>query len=169
MRPHLVVLLALASCGSPELEDDDVSLRPRSSGAMRVTAEPESSADGTLDRVLLDRVLAAGPGWLLSQVRLDPVFAGKHKFVGFRIGALFGNDPKVLRYGVLPGDLLRAINGQSIVTPGDLLLVFNRLKSDNFLDVDVRRGERDLHVRIPIVPELVAIAAPAADSTPTTP
>ena len=167
----LALSLGLSACGGAEVEDDDndLALRPRAAGAARVVAEDAPAYDGTIDRGLLDRVLAAGPGWLLSQVRLDPTFTGKHKFAGFRIGALFGNEPKVLRYGVLPGDLLRAINGQPIVTPGDLLLVWNRLKTANFLDIDVRRGERDLQFRFPVVPEIVTVAPPAVDPAPPTP
>lgn len=120
--------------------------------------------DGAIDRVLLERVLAAGPGWLLSQVPLQPTFAAKHKFAGFQLVSVFRNDPKVLRYGIQPGDIVRAINGQKLVTPGDLLLVFDRLKTADSLDIDVTRGGSELKFRFPIVPALGLPSATTATS-----
>lgn len=163
MKWLLVVALLPLGCSAPEREED---LSPHASGATAYEPPPPPvNPPGTLERPLVERVLAAGPGWLLQQVHLDPTFTGKHKFSGFRISSLFDNSPKVLRFGIQPGDVLRAINGQKIVTPGDLLLVFERLKTANMLEVDVTRGAEDLHFRFPILPELANLpAAPTAAS-----
>ena len=172
----LAICLLLTACGSarPDRHADEAA--PESTEP--ATAEPTSGAvayvppvvrvpEGAIDRVLLDRALAAGPGWLLSEVPLQPTFLAKHKFNGFKIVSLFRNDPKVLRFGVLPGDIVRAVNGQKIVTPGDLLLVFARVKSADALDIDVQRDGVDRAVHIPILPALglAAIAPPPGDAT----
>ncbi len=143
---------------------------PHGSGATAYVPPKSTIAPGTIDRLLLERALAAGPGWLLSEVPLQPTFAAKHKFSGFKLLSVFRNDPKVLRYGILPGDIVRSVNGQKIVTPGDLLLVFERLKTADTLEIDVQRAGVDQQFRFPIVPALglAAIAPPPVDSTPPT-
>lgn len=120
------------------------------SGARPVSA---GSPDGALviPRPLLQRVLDAGPGWLLGQVPLEPLFDDKRRFAGFRIVSVFGDRPDVLRYGVLPGDALLAIGKRRIVTPGDLSAAFEDLRSAQELAVTVRRAGQVREVRLPIV------------------
>jgi type II secretory pathway component PulC len=167
--PVLAVWLLAACSAPPEVRDvppadetDDAEPAPRGSGATTYVPTASKIPDGAIDRVLLDRVLAAGPGWLLSQVPLQPTFAAKHKFAGFQLVSIFRNDPKVLRYGIQPGDIVRAINGQKLVTPSDLLLVFERLKTVDTLEIDVSRGGSDLKFRFPVVP---AMDLPASVTT----
>ena len=136
---------------------------PQGSGATDYVPAKSKVPNGAIDRQLLDRVLAAGPGWLLSQVPLQPTFAAKHKFAGFKLVSVFRNDPKVLRYGVLPGDIVRAVNDQKLVTPGDLLLVFERLKTADVLEISIQRDGADRQFRWPILPAL----AVATTATPT--
>lgn len=170
----IAIGLAVTACGAAELAPEPsetpdhrptplpaaTAAEPRPSGAVVYQPEVSAPPDGSLDRAVLDRVLAAGPGWLLQQVPLEPTFAGKHKFSGFRIAAVFHNDPRALRFGVLPGDILQAVNGQKIVTPGDLLLAFERLRSANELEVSVTRGGEVRTFRQPIWPPLPAAEAP---------
>lgn len=173
----LSILLLLNACGGatrdrrtsderqPEGEQAPEQTEP--SGAVAYVPPVLRVPEGAIDRTLLERVLAAGPGWLLSEVPLQPTFLAKHKFNGFRIMALFHNNPKVLHYGVQPGDVVRSVNGQKIVTPGDLLLVFERLKTADTLEIDVQRDGAELQFRFPVVPALglSAIAPLPVDST----
>jgi type II secretory pathway component PulC len=169
-RRALALLLVLTACSGAQADRDEPVAepaereealeQPRASGASAYVPQKERLPEGAIDRALLDRALAAGPGWLLSEVPLQPTFLAKHKFGGFKLVSVFRNDPKVLRYGVLPGDVLRSVNAQRIVTPGDLLLVFERLKTANALDIVVQRDGVDREFHFPILP-LLAIEPPA--------
>ncbi len=182
MARALVLLMLLTACGGANAEriaaddaepvatENAADEAPRGSGATEYVPAKARIPDGAIDRVLLDRALAAGPGWLLSEVPLQPTFLAKHKFGGFKLLSVFRNDPKVLRYGIRPGDIVRAVNGQKIVTPGDLLLVFERLKTADVLEIDVQRDGADRQFRFPILPALglAAIAPAPVDTTPST-
>lgn len=160
----------LLGCGAPQEAElrgpgpEPTSVqtpRPKVSGARPATRDDRDAAL-VVPRSALDRVLAAGPGRLLQQVPIEPVFAPGHKFTGFRILALFGDDPKVLRFGVLPGDVLHAVNGQRIVTPGDLMAAFDRLRGADVLEVSVQRAGTARTFRFPVVPPAQpALHAPA--------
>lgn len=156
------LLLAMLACGSPQQVAGPGSepapihaAPPRSSGA-RPTTNAIDAGPLVVRRPALDRVLAAGPGRLLQQVPLEPVFASGHKFAGFRILSLFGDDPRVLRYGVLPGDVLLAVNGRRIVTPGDLMSTFEGMKTAKDLEVVVQRAGTQRTFRFAIIGEDVS-------------
>ncbi len=156
-------MLCLTACSGAQTENDDSPVRvaktrpaANASGAQEMEAEPPP-LPLVIPRKALDRVLARGPGDLLQHVPIEPAFDGKHKFVGFRLVEIYGNDPKILRFGVLPGDLLLAVNGQRIVTPGDLMAAFAVVKTADTLDIDVRRDGHLRSLHFPIVP---AVAAP---------
>ncbi len=168
MRRSLTLLLVLTACGatqagrdpsgdgapSASAANEEASEPPRASGAAAYVPQKARIPDGAIDRVLLERVLAAGPGWLLSEVPLQPTFLAKHKFNGFKLVSVFRNDPAVLRYGILPGDIVRSVNGQKLATPGDLLLVFERLKTTDMLEIVVQRDGADRLFRFPVLPAL---------------
>ncbi len=174
----LAWLLVLTACGgkaaqprptepaaTDEAAEDEAAVQPRASGATAYVPPRTQVPEGAIDRAMLERVLAAGPGWLLAEVPLQPTFLAKHKFNGFKLLSVFRNDPKVLRFGILPGDIVRAVNGQKIVTPSDLLAVFQRLKTADSLEIAVQRDGVDRQFRFPIVPAL-GLAAIAAEATP---
>lgn len=121
---------------------------PKGSGAR---AEPQVAGPLVIPRPVLDRLVAAGPGALLAQLVLEPERGADKKFLGFRIVSLFGDTPEVLRYGVRPGDLLLSSQGQRIVTPGDLLTVFQRLRGARSVEVQVRRARETLVLQWPVV------------------
>ncbi len=124
--------------------------RPRASGARPM--ETEAPAPLILPRQVLNRVLTAGPGRFLQQVPLVPVVRPGHQFDGFRIVSVYGNNPEVLRFGVLPGDILDSLAGKRIITPGDLMAAFDGLRNANELQVQVRRNGNPLIFRVPIEP-----------------
>lgn len=154
---------ALAACSGPERETDEprdpspgaeaptpiASAPPKGSGARPMIDDAPERLE--ISRAKLDKVLAAGPGRLLQQVPLEPAFAAGRKFVGFRMRSLWQNEPRVLRFGVQPGDVLLSLNGVRIVTPGDLALAFDKLKTAQKLVVQVFRGDQVLTFDWPIV------------------
>ncbi len=164
----VLAVLALGACASPQTAEPDPPAtttanpadppRAKASGARKVSgaqrvdpkADPWAGAL-VIARPRLDKVLAAGPGWLLGQVPIEPVREGGKKFVGYRIVSLFGDDPQVLRYGVLPGDRLVSVQGQKILVPTDLLQVFQKLRSDRTLQVKVVRAGQEKTFSWPIL------------------
>jgi type II secretory pathway component PulC len=174
----MLTLVALLSCAgapvhetpqppgtSPALDPPPPERHARSSGA-RTTPVDDPNAPLFVPRAALDRVLAAGPGRLLQQVPIEPVFAPGHKFAGFRILSVFGDDPRVLRFGVLPGDVLLAVNGQRIVTPGDLMAAFQKLHGADHIEVSVLRSTTARTFRIPVLPASRPAAPPPAHADP---
>ncbi len=156
----LAACLALAptACSGSDTRDDAPPVHAgKGSGARKVSGarkmESVDRRDGPLviARPVLDKVLAAGPGWLLGQVPLAPIFDKNRKFIGYRIVSLFGDDPAVLRYGVLPGDRLLSVQGKAIVVPTDIMSVYGKLRTDNWLQVRVLRGGIEQQLRWPIV------------------
>lgn len=154
----LALASTLAACSAPEREAEGpgdaliaptLATPPTASGARPMVAEAPARLE--ISRNKLDKVLAAGPGRLLQQVPLEPAFAAGHKFVGFRLVSLWQNEPRVLRFGVQPGDVLLSVNSVRIVTPGDLALAFDKLKSAQKLVVQVFRGDQVLTFDWPIV------------------
>jgi hypothetical protein len=185
MLPGLLPLLTLLSCAgapvheapqppgtSPAIDAPPPEHHGRSSGARTAPLE-DPNAPLFVPRAALDRVLAAGPGRLLQQVPIEPVFAPGHKFAGFRILSVFGDDPRVLRFGVLPGDVLLAVNGHRIVTPGDLMTAFQKLHGADQLEVSVLRSTTARTFRFPVLPvahppaQLPPQVNPAATDVPT--
>lgn len=158
----VAVALTMAACGAaastaqgepPAADPAPPVASRRSAGARPV--EPVREREGLrapqLSRAALDRAIAAGPGWLLGQVPLEPVRNAQRQFVGFRIVSVFGDDPRALAYGVLPGDLLQRVQGQKILTPGDLMTVFQRLRGTAEVVVEVQRDRQLLTLRWPVV------------------
>ncbi|MBI5609473.1 MAG: hypothetical protein HY902_11395 [Deltaproteobacteria bacterium] len=162
MRRPLVYLslaVAVAACSAPDVEDSPPPRRSaRASGAVRTSgrAGRADHADWTqnapaIPRAVLDRVLAAGPGWMLSKVPLEPVRGTDRKFIGFRIVSVFDGSPVASRFDLRPGDLLLQVQHQRIVTPGDLLTVYQRAKGASEIAVDVHRGGQVVNLRWPVV------------------
>mgnify|MGYP002631766445 CR=1 FL=1 len=129
------------------------------SGARRVRldapVEPKTRPLNPLaiERSELNRLLRAGPGALLQVIPLEPVIEPppKRRFLGFRIVQIYDNSPRVLRYGVRPGDMLSKVNGQRVARPEDLMEVFRLLGNATEIQVEVKRGDRTLSFTFPIV------------------
>lgn len=181
MRRGLAVLALLVACSGAQEREElqppgtsptplEPQARDRTHHARASGARPMPAEDGNgslyVPRASLDRVLAAGPGRLLQDVPIEPVFAAGHKFAGFRIVSLFRDDPRVLRFGILPGDVLLAVNGQRIVTPGDLMAAFDHMHRADQLEVSVLRAGTAKTFRFPVLPPLHEPPLPAVAPQP---
>lgn len=163
----------LVGCGAAPVDPETDRPQRVDDRATEELAQPPPAARGSgardqeqaygplvIPRAVLDRTIAAGPGAFLAQVPLQPERGTDKKFQGFRIVSLYGDSPRVLRYGVLPGDLLISCQGQRIVTPGDLLTVFQRLRRIDVVEVQVKRAGELKVLRWPVVPALAPQAEP---------
>ena len=159
MRPALLALaLGLAACGpkvnvepSPYEEDD-----PRA-GAAEAPAEPTwaelptappapGAREGTVDRAALLPTLDAGPPALLRHLEVAAELDGQ-RFLGWRLVAI---DPSFTRFegvDLQPGDVLVAVNGQSVARPDQLQSVWDGLRSADAIVADLRRGDGKLQLR----------------------
>lgn len=92
------------------------------------------------------KLIEAGPGALLAQVRVKPYATGGH-FTGWEIVALA---PPLDRGPLRPGDVVARINGRVIERPDQLADLWTTLGATSELVFDVLRGgvERELRVRI---------------------
>ncbi len=160
----------------PAAQPTGQSERPKASGARKVSGAKRVDAKAdpwagalVIPRPRLDKVLSNGPGWLLGQVPIEPVRDTNKKFIGYRIVSLFGDDPQVLRFGVLPGDRLVSIQGQKILVPTDLLQVFGKLRTDRMMQVKVVRAGQERLFSWPILlpGEPLPGTEPAAEATGT--
>lgn len=155
--PTVLLLLALGCSGGqteaadPLAGERPVATAPTGSGVRAIPAKPAAQGPLALPRPILNVVLDAGPGALLAEVPLRPVRDGNGKFAGFAVESIFGGNPMAARFGVKPGDVLLKIAGQRLVTPGDLSVIFGKLRTANELVVDVRRRGEALSFRCPIV------------------
>ena len=133
---------------------------PRSGAVYRSTERSPRRQPNTISESLLNRILRGGPGLLLSLVPLKPVLGTNRRFQGFEIVRVHDNSPRILRYGVRPGDRLLKVNGIAIVRPDDMMKLFSRLENASELVVEVRRDGQRRRVAIPIVPDKASTTSP---------
>jgi type II secretory pathway component PulC len=152
---HVAVVVNVSSgCAASQVEPTDIAPRPSVASSGARPASETAPQPLVVPRAQLDRVLQRGPGYLLADVPLEPVLDDKRQLLGWRIVTLWNDDPRVLRFGVRPGDVLVAAQGVRIVTPGDLLVVFDKLKRADAVEVEVQRGAQRRLFRWPIAPAL---------------
>jgi hypothetical protein len=160
------LLAALVACSSQPIRADTPLIRAEDgrsnlaksktlsrigSGARGVPlSRGHGSGPATIARYIVDGIVRAGPGRLLQLVPLDPLFDARRRFRGFRIARVYDNSPRVLRYGVHPGDELVSINGLKILRPTHMLALFKLLPHAAELHIVVRRAGTVVHVRVPI-------------------
>jgi hypothetical protein len=111
---------------------------------------PERLEGGEIPRATLLAVLSHGIGRFLQKVRAEAhLVAGR--FLGWRLLALFENDPAV-RVGVLqPGDTVLRVNGQSIERPEQFKNVWDSMATESELVLLVQRAGKRTEVRYRIV------------------
>lgn len=103
----------------------------------------------TIARAALDEVLDAGLGAFLGRVATAPHMDGD-RFVGFEIVEL---RDVALFDGVdlQPGDVVLAVNGQSIERPDDAFTAWTGLRVASEISIAVLRGSERRDLRFPIV------------------
>lgn len=100
-------------------------------------------------RAELDEVLDAGLGAFLGRVTTAPHMDGS-RFVGFEIVEL--RDATLFQgVDLQPGDVVLAVNGQSIERPDDAFTAWTGLRVASEITIAVLRGSERRDLRFPIV------------------
>ncbi len=135
----LGLLLTMAACSAPES-------RPK---AVRRTLLEPAAPVVRLCRSDYDAAIAAGQGKALRWYLLGPAYDAKGKFRGHLIRAVI--KPELQAGPLFEGDIIVAINGQSIEKPGEFQAVWTELPGRQDLLVRFARGPKLLELKIPIV------------------
>lgn len=106
---------------------------------------------GTIERQKLFAVLEKGPGAFLSQVEVSAQLEGK-RFVGWQLVRLLDRNGPLADVDVAPGDVLVAVNGNSVSKPEQLQTLWDSLRSANSLDAVLRRGGAKVQLAFAITP-----------------
>jgi type II secretory pathway component PulC len=162
----LLCCVLLAACGpkvatTPRFDED----MPRESAASESAtpaeaARPEAPPGkglrtGTIDRAHLITVLDAGPGAFLRQLEVTPRLDGQ-RFVGWQLVQLLDKTGPLYDVDVAPGDVLLAVNGQSLSRPDQLQTVWDSLRTANELRAQLWRGDAKLELAFAIEPPITA-------------
>lgn len=108
-----------------------------------------AGTDGKVMRTTLLRVLDAGPARFLQSVEVRPSLHGQ-RFQGWEIVAF--RAPDLMLAGLLPGDVIVAVNDAKIERPEELHAAWEALRKAQELTVDYRRMGKVRRLRYAIVP-----------------
>jgi len=103
-----------------------------------------------IHRAELEAFLNLGPAFLFRNVPVQPVLKG-NTFVGYRIVAFFPGETRFAKVDLRGGDVILAINGQSVDRPEVFFEVWESLRQASALEIDVLRGQRRRTLRWAIV------------------
>ena len=142
----ILLVLGLSGCATSEYTMEEPTLNSTSA------TTGDEAIPRVVDRMILDAVLADGPGRFLQRMPVAPQRQG-NAFVGFRILALYGQpaNAEPAAGGVHVGDVVTAVNGIAIRRPDDLMRVWKGLQSASRIVVDVQRQSAPLRIIYPIV------------------
>jgi general secretion pathway protein C len=102
----------------------------------------DRALEGEIRRAELDPILEAGLGRFLQGVESEP-YVREGDFVGFRVLALWPDDPRFRNAGIEPGDVVTSVNGHPIERPAQALKAWQSLRVASELMVEILRdGER---------------------------
>ena len=163
----LLLVVALAACGpkvtpnKPASFDEDLASKSAETSEAAAPA-PETRAEapagkglrtGTIERAKLVAVLDGGPGAFLRQFEVTARMDGD-KFVGWQLVQLIDHQGPLADIDLQPGDVLIAVNGQSISRPDQLQTVWDSLRQANEINADLWRGNGKLELHFAIDPRL---------------
>ena len=148
MRLALVLLLgACATTNEAQLEETPLGVTPQGGLVEAGEAAPKRTGPIILDRKDLNRVLDRGPADFLASIDNDALVEGGR----FR-GWIFRGwrDHRFAAADLLPGDIVRSINGKPIETPVQFKEVWDGLRQAQELRIEGERDGKPLSIRYPI-------------------
>lgn len=129
---------------APAPEQDETTRASESPDETASSWRPEGPRPPrTIYRVELERALAGGPAYLLSQLGPEP-FRHQGQFAGWRITTVFPDDPELCAPGcdLAVGDVILRVNGDRLETPTAFAAMLERLGELEALEVTrLRDGE----------------------------
>lgn len=114
-------------------------------------SDPALTEEGALRRRHVDAFVAEGPHALLGVVTFEPARSESGDMLGFRIASIADDGAFVSDGGLQSGDVVRSVNGRSIVMPDAFIEVFDGLETADALTVEVLRDGQPLTFSWPIV------------------
>lgn len=148
MRLTLVLFLcACATSNEASLEETHLTTTPQGGLVEEGAPPPKRTGPIILDRKDLNRVLDRGPADFLASIDNDALVDGGR----FR-GWIFRGwrDHRFAAADLLPGDIVRSVNGKPIETPVQFKEVWDGLRSANELRIEGERDGKPLTIRYPI-------------------
>lgn len=172
MRAGLVTLVILG-CGprvspAPPSADEDLDRRTETAATAarsgsreaprQVAAPGKGLRTGSIARARLDAVLDAGPANFLRQLEVTPRLAGG-RFIGWQLVQLLDPNGPLHDVDVMPGDVLRTVNGRPIARPEELQALWDSLRTSNAVLAELWRDDRKLELSFSVDPPVVQRAA----------
>lgn len=141
-RLALGVSFAFAACGGGHVYPEKP---PRPAASSEAPTVPE----GSVARADVVRVVEAGLGHFLQQVRVEPTLE-EGRFVGFRVVELVGASFWG-KADVRPGDVVTHLNGTFVEDPNQVYEAFEGLRQAEAIEVRLLRSGQPRTLRFPIV------------------
>lgn len=117
-------------------------------GTMREAPPLPAELDGgSITRPELQAVLSEGIPRFLRKVHTEPMLNAKGRFVGWRLLALFPDDPRGAAWLIRPGDVVLRVNGHGIERPEQFQNVWNSMATSSELVFQVLRGDQTSEIR----------------------
>jgi type II secretory pathway component PulC len=144
LRTLIIVLitLTLAACATATREAEPLEIR-------ELIPEKATPSPLVIQRTTLTKVLSRGPGRFFERMPVTP-YKAAGRFVGFQIVAVYGQVAPHPN-GIHVGDVVTAVNGKPVRTPGQFMAVWNGMKKAGVLQVDLVRGQQLLRIDYKIV------------------
>lgn len=148
MRTTLLLAFFVTGCASsppPKAETPPAVAQatpPVTTPAPTSTPPPsdDAMASGhTIRRGELAQVLDASPGYFLQHVVTEPQLENGH-FHGWKLVSFFPGDARFAGVDLQAGDVVVHVNGQPIEQPDQFMAVWDALRRDSQLVVDVERN-----------------------------
>ncbi len=116
----------------------------------------EALNEETVRRSALDAFLRSGPYSVFGVVSLVPARADG-VLLGFQIEDVFQGGEYIIEGGLERGDIVRTVNGTSVLNPDDVMVIWDDLAEATSLDVVYLRGGVEQTLHYDIVSDVAAI------------
>lgn len=112
---------------------------------------------GAIERSKLMSVLKQGPGTFLGQLEVSPRLEGK-RFIGWQFVQLLDRKSPLADIDLVPGDVLVAVNGNSLSRPDQLQALWDSLRVANSIDAVLWRGNAKVQLAFAVEPAVARIS-----------
>ncbi len=108
--------------------------------------------DGKLSKAAAQAVFARGPQPFIASLRVKAAFDAAGRFAGFQIVQIHSDSPLAGSESVRPGDVVTRVNGLPIERPEQFMTAWEKARSADRLEIDLRRGDSWHRYRWAFVP-----------------
>ena len=109
---------------------------------------------GNIAAEVITRFHKSGPHILLRALETEPARING-KLLGYRIVSLAPNAAFLRRAQLLPGDIITAVNGASLLTPDEFMKTWSSLPALTAIELNLLRGSESITKRWVIEPQPV--------------